>query len=139
MRQQTLTDHIECSNRKPVDFEDSRPRSDRQFWIMRNLQSELGHTGRMVRIEQGCTCTKRSDTYSSCEWQRRRSACGFDTCLASPSNVFLCDLFCVPKTLICGKNDQTRLWSVCELLQLVWYIYIVNIWCRLKDACVKKK
>ena len=31
MRSQTQTDHIECSNRKPVDFENSRPLSDRQF------------------------------------------------------------------------------------------------------------
>ena len=31
MRTQTQNDHTECSSRKPVDFEDSRPRSDRQF------------------------------------------------------------------------------------------------------------
>ena len=32
MRPQTQTDHSECSNRKPFDFEDSRPRSLRQFF-----------------------------------------------------------------------------------------------------------
>ena len=81
------SDHIECSNRKPLDFEDSRPRSYRQFWIMRNLQSEFGHTGRMDWIELGCTCAKRNDTYSMCEWRRLGSACAFDTPLASYSNV----------------------------------------------------
>ena len=35
MRPQTQTDHSECSNRKPFDFED------------RNLQSEFGHKGRI--------------------------------------------------------------------------------------------
>ena len=28
------------------------------FWIMRNLQSEFGHTGRMAWIELGCMCTR---------------------------------------------------------------------------------
>ena len=31
MRPQTQTDHSECSNRKPLGFEDSRDRSRRQF------------------------------------------------------------------------------------------------------------
>ena len=31
MRLQIQTDHIECSKRKPLDFEDSRLRSHRQF------------------------------------------------------------------------------------------------------------
>ena len=81
MRPQAQTDHIDCSNRKPLDYEDSRPRSYRQFWIVSNLQSEFGHTGRMVWIELGCTCTKRNDTYGTCEWRRLRSACAFDTSL----------------------------------------------------------
>ena len=70
-----------------------------------------------------------------------KSACAFDTCLASHSKVFLCDLFCLPKTFTCEKYDQTRLWSVCTSSQLVWYIYIVHVdlWRRLKDAYVKRK
>ena len=39
----------------------------------------------------------------------------------------------------CGKYDQTRHWSVCASSQLVWNIYIVNLWRRLKDACVERK
>ena len=126
MRPQTQTDHIECSNKKNLwVLRTVAPVQIDNFWIMRNLQSKLGHTGRMVWIELGCTCTKRSDT------ERLTSACAFDTCLALHSNVFHCDLFCLPKTLTCEKYGQTRLWSVCVSSRLVWR--------RLKDTCVKRK
>ena len=62
MRPQTQTDHIECSNKKLWILRTVDPVQIDNFWIMRNLQSELGHTGRMVGIELGCTCTKKSDT-----------------------------------------------------------------------------
>ena len=56
MRRQTQTDH--CSNRKPLDLRTVAPAHTDEFWIMRNLQSEFGHTGRMVWIKLGCTCTR---------------------------------------------------------------------------------
>ena len=57
MRRQTqlITD---CSNRKPLDLRTATPVHTDNFWIMRNLQSEFGHTGRMVWIELGCTYTR---------------------------------------------------------------------------------
>ena len=109
MRPQTQPDHVECSNRKPLDFEDSRPHLHRQFLDheeSKKFESEFGHTGHM-----GCTCTKRNDTASTYEWRRLRSACAFDTSLASHSNVFVI-YFCLPQALHCGKYDQTRLVSL---------------------------
>ena len=123
MRPLTQTDHIEYLNRKPLEFEDSRPRSHRQYLVMRNLQSEFGHTSRMFWIELDCTCTKRSDTYSTCEWGRLRLACAFDTSLASHNNVF-CDLFCLPKTLTCEVSPNKALVSL-RIIAVNWYIYIV--------------
>ena len=49
---------IDCSNRIPVDLRTVAPVHTDIFWIMRNLQSEFGHTGRMVWIALGCTCTR---------------------------------------------------------------------------------
>ena len=48
---------IDCSNRKTLDLRTIALVHTDSFWIMRNLQSEFGHTGRMVWIELGCTCT----------------------------------------------------------------------------------
>ena len=93
------------------------------IWIMRNLQSEFGHTSRMFWIELDCTCTKRSDTYSTCEWGRLRLACTFDTSLASHNNVF-CDLFCLPNTLTCEVWPNKALVSL-RIIAVNWYIYIV--------------
>ena len=72
----------------------------------------------------------------TCEWRRLTSVCAFDTSLASQR---FCDWFCLPEMLICWKFDQNRLWSVCASSQLVWYIFIVNLWRRLKDVFVEWK
>ena len=53
MRRQTQIDG-DYSNRKSLDLR-TVVHTD-NFWVMRNLQSEFGHTGRMVWIELGCTC-----------------------------------------------------------------------------------
>ena len=49
---------IGCSNRSLWILRTVAPVHIDNFWIMRNLQSEFGHTGRMVWIELGCTCTR---------------------------------------------------------------------------------
>ena len=57
MRRQTQL-IIDCSNRKPLDLRTVAPVHTDNFWIMRNLQSEFGHTGRMLWIGLGCTCIR---------------------------------------------------------------------------------
>ena len=136
MRPQTQPDHIEFSNSKPLDFDNSRPRLLRQFLDHDHLQSEFGHTGRMVWIELGCTCNKRNNTYSTCEWQRLRSACAFDKSLSSQNNVF-CDLFCLPKTVICGKFDQTRLVSLRIITVSMVHLYSKSL--ALPERCMCEK
>ena len=46
------------SSKKPLDLRTVAPVHTDNFWIMRNQQSEFGHTGRMVWIGLGCTCTR---------------------------------------------------------------------------------
>ena len=53
MRLQTQTDHW-----LSLVFRTVAPVHIENFRNMRNLQSEFGHTGRMVRIELGCTCIR---------------------------------------------------------------------------------
>ena len=94
------------------------------FWIMRNLQNEFDRTGCMVWIELGCTYTKRSNTYTTGEWRRLRSACTctFDTSLRKAKIFYL---FCFPKTLTCGNYDQTRLTSL-----RINAVIMVHLYCR---------
>ena len=49
---------IDRSHRKPLVLRTVVPVHVDNFWIMRNLQSEFGHAGRLVSIELGCTCTR---------------------------------------------------------------------------------
>ena len=135
MRRHTHKLIIDCSNRKPLNLRTVAPvhsqfldHEESTKWIWSHRPYGLD------RVE--LYMYKTNDTYSTCKWQRLISACAFDTPLASRH---FCYWFCLPETLICGKYDQTRLWSVCASSQLVWYIYLVNLWRRLKDTCVKRK
>ena len=70
----------------------------------------------------GLCMYKRNDTYSTWEWQRLRSICAFDTCTSFALQRF-CDRFCLPETLICGKYDQTRLFSMRIIALSMVYLY----------------
>ena len=49
---------FDCSNRKPLNLRRVAPVHTDNFWIMRNLQKEFGHTGGMAWIELGCIYTR---------------------------------------------------------------------------------
>ena len=59
---QPQTDHTECSSRKPLDFENSHPSSQRQFLDHEESTKCIWSHKPYDLIELGCTCTKRSDT-----------------------------------------------------------------------------
>ena len=126
---QTQTDHW-LFKKKNFGFEDSRPRSHRQFLDHEESTfSEFGHAGRMVWIELVCLYLyKWNDTYSMCDWRRLRTICAFETSLSS--QLFVIDLF------TCSVNLR-KVWPNKILVSL--RINIVNLWRCLEYACVKRK
>ena len=75
--------HIECSNRKPLDFEDNRWCTHRRFLDHEESTKGIWSHRQYGLDRDGLYMYKRNDTYSMCEWRRLRSVFAFDTSLTT--------------------------------------------------------
>ena len=90
----------------------------------------------MVWIELGCTCHKRNDTYSMCEWWKLRSACAFYTSPALHSHFLWFILFTLNVNLWKVWPNKTLV-SLCIIAVSMVHLYSKSL-ASPERSCVKR-